>query len=250
MTPLTLHHCLRKIVRLFLLVALSFGMLSASLAGTITISGTGSSSAPILVTSAGTSIDIGTRIRIGVFSDEALLASTITSALSGSSFSSVLSSLNSNFVDLGTGATNFGTSSQVAVGGASFTPNTTQFGFNNVSSLTVNGVTGTYNVFNGTMPNVTYSSAVGASKNLYLWVAFNNEIGIVQNADGSGTANWITPSSDLSGVTMNLNGINSQSEVRLGTYTDYAIGNDLIRLAVIPEPSTGALMMIGAAALS
>jgi len=220
-------------------------------AGTITISGTGSSSAPILVTSAGTNIDIGTRIRIGTFSDVSLLSTAISAFTGGSAnFSATLSSLNSNFIDLGTGASNFGTSTQVAVGGAVFTPSTTQFGFNNLSSLTANGITSNYNVFNGTMTSVNYSSSIGASKNLYLWVAFNNEIGIVRNTDGTGTANWLTPASDLSGVTMNLNGVNSQAEVLLGTYTDYATGNDLIRLApAIPEPSTGALMMIGAVGL-
>jgi hypothetical protein len=221
---------------------------SCGWAGTITISGSGSSSAPILVTSAGTNIDIGTRIRIGTFNDVSLLSTAINAFTGGSAtFSATLSSLNSNFIDLGTGVSNFGTSSQVAVGGASFIPSTTQFGFNNVSSLTVNGITSNYNVFNGTMTTVNYSSSIGASKNLYLWVAFNNEIGIVRNTDGTGTANWITPGSDLSGVTMNLNGVNSQSEVLLGTYTDYATGNDLISL--IPEPSTGALMMIGAVGL-
>jgi hypothetical protein len=179
------------------------------------------------------------------------LSTTISAFTGGSAnFSATLSSLNSNFIDLGTGASNFGTSSQVSVGGAVFTPSTTQFGFNNISNLTVNGISSNYNVFNGTMTFVNYSSSIGASKNLYLWVAFNNELGIVRNTDGNGTSNWLTPTSDLSGVTMNLNGVNSQAEVLLGTYTDYATGSDLIRLApAIPEPSTGALMMIGAASL-
>lgn len=91
---------------------------------------------------------------------------------------------------------------------------------------------------------MNYTSGIGTNKNLYAWVAFNNEIGIVRNADGTGTANWITPTSDLSGVTMNLSSL-SASEVLLGTYVDYASGSDLIKLqAAIPEPTTGSLLIL------
>jgi len=217
-------------------------------AGTVTILGAGSGGAPIMVTSAGTNIDLGTRVRIGSFNDLTLLNSAISAFSAGTAnFTTTLSSLNSNFADIGTNVTNYGVSSQTGTGVSS-----SQFVFQgSTTSLTVNGLAGqTWNIFNGSVTSVNYSSAMGASKNLYFWVAFNNEIGIVRNADGTGTSSWITPTSDLSGVTMNLSGINSQAEVLLGTYTDYATGNDLIRLApAIPEPSTGALMMIGAAGL-
>lgn len=216
--------------------------------GTITIGGTGSSgSAPIIVTTALSNIDIGTRIRVGSFSNLTDLNNTINAFTTGSSnYSQTLLSLNNNFVDLGTGVTNFGNSSQVAVGGAVFTPSTTQFGFNNISSLTINGVTSNWNVFNGTITNVNYSTAVGPGKNLYMWVAYNNQIGIVRNADGSGTSAWSTPGSDLSGVTMNLNGINGQSEVLLGTYVANTSGSNFIALAV-PEPGSGVLFLSGVA---
>jgi hypothetical protein len=230
------------------LLACAFSALNA-FSGTITINGTGSTAdTPILVTSAGTSIDIGTRVRIGTFTNLSNLTSTILNFTNGTAnYAATLASLNSNFADLGTGVVNFGTSSQVALNGAAFTPSTTQFGFNNISSLTVDGKTSNYNVFNGTMTTVNYSSSIGASKNLYLWVAFNDEIGIVRNSDGTGTSAWITPTSDLSGVPMNLSGINSQSEVLLGNYINYASGTDLVTL--IPEPSTGALVMLGAVGL-
>lgn len=218
--------------------------------GTITIGGTGSSgAAPIIVTTALSNIDIGTRIRIGSFSDLTALNSAINAFTTGASnYSQTLLSLNNNFVDFGTGVTNFGNSSQVAVGGAAFTPSTSQFQFNNVSSLTINGVTSSWNVFNGTITSVNYSSATGSGKSLYMWVAYNDQIGIVRNADGSGTSAWTTPGSDLSGVTMNLNGINSQSEVLLGTYVANTSGSNFIALAV-PEPGSSALLFSGIALL-
>ena len=212
-------------------------------AGNITVLGAGSGSAPIFVTTALDNIDIGTRVRVGTFLDLSALNSAITAFSTGSaSYSATLLSLNNNFADLGTNATNYGTTSQTAVGGAAFSPSTTQFGFNNISSLTINGVTANRNVFNGSITGVNYSSSIGASKNLYIWTAFNDQIGIVRNSDGTGTSAWTSPSSDLSGVTMNLSGINSQSEVLLGTYVDYAAGSDLIALSV-PEPTTGILLI-------
>ena len=218
-------------------------------AGTITIIGTGASSGPIFVTTALGNIDIGTRVRIGTFLDATVLNNSISEYLSGSkSYSQTLLALNSNFSDLGTNVTNFGNSSQSAVGSAIFTGSSSQFGFNNTSTLTINGVSASYNLFNGTIQNVNYTSSIGGSKNLYIWTAFNDGIGIVRNADGSGTSAWTSPTSDLSGVTMNLSGINSQSEVLLGTYVNYATGSDLIALAV-PEPNTGILLMAGSAIL-
>lgn len=224
-------------------------------AATVTVVGNGAGTGPIFVTSALGNIDIGTRVRIGTFLDVAVLNNTISAFRSGSAdYASTLLALNNNFSDLGTGVTNYGTSSQVANGGSPFVPSTTQFGFNNFSTLTVNGVAGTYNTFNGTLTNVNYSLSIGSSKSLYLWTAFNNELAIVRNANGTGTAAWTTPTSDLSGVTMNLSGLQvsgafEASEILLGQTTDNATGNDFIRLEAVPEPSTGALMMIGTVGL-
>jgi len=220
--------------------------LSASLtqAATVTLVGNGAGSGAILVTSSLGNIDLGTRLRIGTFTDTGLLSSAISAFTAGTAnYAATLSALNSNFVDLGTNVTNYGSASQTGTGVSA-----SQVVLNTTASLAINGATAaTYNVFNGGIANVTYSSSIGANKNLYLWTAFNNEIGIVRNVDGTGTTAWVTPASDLSGVTMNLSGINSSSEVLLGTYVDYASGSDLIALtAAIPEPSTGALMMVGA----
>ena len=241
---------MQKILIFSLLIATS-----ALHAGTITIVGNGAGGGPIFTTSKNLSIDIGTRVRIGTFADLSLLTTTINNFLSTNSpvdYNTTLAALNNNFVDLGTGVTNYGTSSQTANGGAAFTPSTIQFGFNNITSLTVNGVTGTWNTFNGSLSTVNYSLSLGVSKNLYIWTAFNNEIGIVRNADGSGTANWITPSSDGSNITMNLSGLQASAggtmqtaEVLLGRITEYSSGPDLI--ALIPEPSIASYLLISMA---
>jgi len=212
-------------------------------AGTVTIIGNGAGNGPVMVTSAGTSIGLGTQVRIGTFNNSASLSSAISDYLAGTAnFAATLSTLNSNFVDLGTNITNYGNSVQTGTGVAA-----DKFVFQGSStSLTVNGVSGqTWNVFNGSIANVNYTSGIGTGKNLYAWVAFNNELGIVRNADGTGTANWVTPTSDLSGVTMNLSALSS-SEVLLGTYVDYASGSDYIKLqAAIPEPTSGSLILLG-----
>lgn len=222
-------------------------------AGTITLVGNGAGGGPVFVTSSFGNIAIGTRVRIGVF-NEAALTTAISNFLTGSAdYTATFNALNSNFVDLGTGVTNYGSSSQSAIGGSGFVPNSAQFGFNGITSLTVNGVSGSYNTFNGTLTNVNYSLSVGASKNLYLWTAFNNELAVVRNTDGTGTSAWITPGSDLNGVTMNLSGLQvapggamQNAEVLLGTVVDYGSGSDLIRLApAIPEPSVTALSILG-----
>ena len=233
-------------------IALVTGLLAdTGKAGTITLVGNGAGGGPIFVTSTSTSIGIGTRVRIGTF-NEANMTAAVNAYLAGSAdYTATFNSLNSNFFDLGTAVTNYGSSSQSAVGGAAFTPNTSQFGFNGTTSLSINGVTGNYSTFNGTITSVNYSLSVGASKNLYLWTAFNNELAIVRNADGTGTSSWITPTSDLSGVTMNLSGLQSSgamqnAEVLLGTVLDYGSGSDLIRLApAIPEPSIMSLSLAG-----
>lgn len=220
---------------------------SALPAATVTLVGNGASSGAILVTSSLASIDLGTRLRVGTFNDLTALNNAISAYTAGTAnYATTLSALNANFADLGTGVTNYGNASQVGTGVSS-----SAVVFNTTASLAINGsAAATYNVFNGSITSVTYSSSIGASKNLYIWTAFNNEIGIVRNVDGTGTTAWITPTSDLSGVTMNLSGINSSAEVLLGTYVDYASGSDLIALsAAIPEPSTGALMMIGSVGL-
>jgi hypothetical protein len=145
-------------------------------------------------------------------------------------------------VDLGTNVANYGATSQSS---SLISVSTSQFMFQNTVALTINGVAGNWNVFNGSITGVNYTSGIGTGKNLYAWVAFNNQIGIVRNADGTGTADWKTPTSDLSGVTMNLSSLSS-GEVLLGNYVNYASGSDLISLqAAVPEPSTASLVLLG-----
>jgi hypothetical protein len=222
--------------------AMTLGMASAA---TVTLVGNGAASGPIFATSTLGNIDLGTRIRVGTFFDISLLNNAISAFKTGaSSYSDTLLALSNNFGDLGTGVANYGSASQVGTGVSA-----SQFVFNTTANLAINGApTAAYNVFTGSIQSVTYSASIGASKNLYIWTAFNNEIGIVRNVDGTGTTAWTTPTSDLSGVTMNLSGINSQAEVLLGSYVDYASGSDMITLAQTPEPSAGVLLVIGSVA--
>ena len=215
-------------------------------AGTVTIVGNGSGGGPIFVTCSGENIAIGTRVYVGTFSDVTALNSTISNYLTGSAnYAATVAALQSNFVNIGTGVT-----------GAVFTPSTSQFGFNARTSLAINGAPAVnYNTFNGTIANVNYSLSIGTAKNLYIWTASNDDssIGIVRNANGTGTAAWITPATDSSGVSMNLSGLQASgvmdtSEVLLGNVSDFASGSDLIALA-IPEPSSASLVALGVAGL-
>lgn len=218
-------------------------------AATVTLVGNGAGGGPIFVTSALSNINLGTRLRVGTFFDVSILNNAISAFKTGTSnYADTLLALNNNFADLGTNVANYGNANQSGTGVSS-----SQVVFNTTASLAINGASAaSYNVFNGGIANVTYSSSIGATKNLYIWTAFNDEIAIVRNADGTGTANWTTPGSDLSGVTMNLSGLQSSaggalqtSEILLGTTYDYSSGSDLIALAV-PEPSSGSLMLVGA----
>lgn len=241
----------KKILKALALVLVS--AMSMGQSATITLVGNGAGGGPIFVTSGLGNIDLGTRLRVGTFLDITVLNNAISAFKSGaSSYSDTLLALNGNFADLGTNVTNYGNANQTGTGVSA-----SQLVFNTTANLAINGGTAsTRNVFNGGIANVTYSSSIGAGKNLYIWTAFNNEIAIVRNADGTGTANWVTPGSDLSGVTMNLSGLQSSaggtlqtSEILLGTGYDYSSGSDLIALEAVPEPSTGALMVIGSALL-
>jgi hypothetical protein len=237
-----------------------FGAIGIGNAGTVTIVGNGAGGGPIFVTSTGASIAINTRIYVGTFSNESLLTSTVSNYLAGSAnYAATVTALQSNFVNIGTGATNYGAVSQSAVGGAAYTTSTTELRFNAITSLAINGAAAAnYNTFNGSIAGVNYSLSIGTAKNLYIWTASDTDSGIaiVRNANGTGTAAWVTPSSDATGVTMNLSGLQATAggsveaaEVLLGTVSDYATGSDLIALRAIPEPSSASLLAIGVAGL-
>ena len=230
------------------------GLVGIGNAGTVTIFGNGAGGGPIFVTSTGASIAINTRVYVGTFSDVSLLNSTVSNYLTGSAnYAATVGALQSNFVNIGTGF-NFGAVSQSAVNGAAYTTSTSEFRFNGKTSLAINGAAAAnYNTFNGTITGVSYSLSLGSGKNLYMWTASDNGIAIVRNANGTGTAAWITPATDSSGVSMNLSGLQASgvmdtSEVLLGNVSDFASGSDLIALA-IPEPSSASLLALGVAGL-
>lgn len=244
-----LHKSLKSVSVLAVMAMLWTVTVTSSTAATITLVGNGAGGGPVFVTSALSNINLGTRLRVGTFLDLAALNSAISAFRSGSSdYTNTLLALNNNFADLGTGATNYGNASQVGTGVSS-----SQVVFNTTASLAINGAAAaSYNVFNGSITGVTYSSSIGASKNIYLWTAFNNEIAIVRNANGTGTAAWTTPTSDLSGVTLNMSGLQATaggtldtSEILLGTGYNYTSGSDLIALEAVPEPATGMLLILG-----
>jgi hypothetical protein len=210
-------------------------------AANLAVVGNGASSGPIITTSAFGDIALGTRVRIGKFVNEATLNTQInsfkTSTLNYNGLISWLSD-SANFVDLGTNVTNYGTATQTGTGVSS-----SAFVYNTTASLTVNGVTANRNVFTGSIANVNWSSSISFSSPVYLWVAYNNEIGIFRDSA------WTAPVSDLTALTLNLNTISSaqtgNTEILLGGYQDYASGTDL--LVLIPEPSTGSLALLGMA---
>lgn len=230
-----LGHILAAILAFFTLIPFSY---SAS----VVLVGNAAGSGPIITTSTFGDIALGTRLRVGSFSDTALLNSTISNFLtSTATYSATLSALNSNFIDFGTGAANAGSASQTGTGVSS-----TQVVFNTTASVNSAGTASTRNVFNGQIINVNYSaiSGVGAGKSVYIWAAFNDEIGIFRDSG------WTTPSSDLTGLTLNLSSITAASastEVLLGGYKDWSSGSDYLTL--IPEPSTAALFALGLAGL-
>ena len=209
-------------------------------AANIALVGNGGASGPIITSSAGADIALGTRLRIGTFTDTSVLNNAILAFSAGTSdYSATLASLNSVFTDLGTNVSNFGNANQTGTG-----VSPTQAVFNTTASLTVNGVTAARNIFNGSIANVNYSSSIGSNKSVYVWTAFNGEIGIFRDST------WTTPGSDLTALTLNLNGITAataSSEILLGSYQDYATGTDQLRL--IPEPSSASLLALGVAGL-
>jgi hypothetical protein len=214
-------------------------------AANVALVGNGASTGPYITSSVGADIALGTRLRVGTFTDTTILNNAILSFNSGAAdYSTTLASLNGVFTDLGTNVANYGNANQSGTG-----VSPTQAVFNTTASLTVNGVTAARNVFNGSIANVNYSSSIGSNKSVYVWTAFNGEIGIFRDST------WTTPASDLTALTLNLSGITAgtaSSEILLGSYQDYASGNDQLRLAgaaVIPEPSSASLLALGVAGL-
>jgi hypothetical protein len=255
----------------YLNLAVLVGFISSPLttfAGTVTVSATGLSSAPIFVTSALGSVPVGIEFYIGTFANVSALTSTINTYKAGVTgvgntlaeaqadgaskksllYNQTVSWLQSsgNFTSFVASADTINQTGTVAAG---------KFLFNNSASRTVNGTSGTYAGSNGNFV-VTYANyAPGLSSQLWAWFATGSEIAIVTDST------WIVPTNNASGLTIGTaalvsTGSGNPAELLLASYTDYASGSDLISsvaapvtLEVVPEPSTGALMMIGAVGL-
>ena len=255
----------KKLVQVLLMIA---GISVPCSAGTITVSATGLSSSPIFVTTALTSVPLGTQLNIGTFASVSALngmINTYKAGVTGTGNSTLeaqadaatkQSLLYNNTVNWLSSSSNF--TSIVAAASTINQAGTTAIGkflFNNSATRTVNGVSGTYVGSNGSF-DVTYTSyGPGTGAQLWAWFATGSEIAIVTDST------WTVPSNNTSGLTIgsaNLasSGSGNASELLLANYTDYSSGSDLISsvaapvtLEVVPEPSTGALMMIGAVGL-
>ena len=232
-------------------------------AGTVTVTATGLSSAPIFVTSSLASLSVGTELRIGTFLNPSSLSSFIASyklgvegigndlaaaqadatAKKSALYNQTLNWLSSstNFVDFVAAADSITQAGTTASG---------KFLFNNTASRTVNGVSGNYAGANGTFV-VTYANyaagSAGAAAPLWAWFATGTEIGIVTDST------WTVPTNNASGLTIGTAALTSNlaSEILLGSYVDYSSGSDLISaagisqtLTVIPEPTTASLLSI------
>lgn len=245
------------------LMAIVFLKTTETKAGTVTVTATGLSSAPIFVTSSLASLSVGTELRIGTFLNSSSLANTISAyklgvegigndlaaaqadaiAKRSALYTQTLNwlSSSSNFVDFVAAADSITQAGTTAAG---------KFLFNNTASRTVNGVSGTYAGSNGTFV-VTYANyaagPAGTSAPLWAWFATGTEIGIVTDTS------WVVPTNNASGLTIGTAALTSNlaSEILLGSYVDYLSGSDLISaagisqtLTVIPEPATASLLAI------
>jgi len=239
-------------------------------AGTVTVSATGLSSSPIFVTSSLGSLTVGTELNIGHFFDTSGLNSIISAYKAGvtgtgltlaeaqSDAASKASLLYTSTVNWLANTSNFKSLPAAANSITQTSGQAGKFLFASSATRTVNGVSATYAGATGNM-DVTYSN-YGNSLPLWAWVATGTQVTIVTDST------WVIPGagSPTAPITIGsaalINGAfgtpGNPNEILLGTYVDYSSGSDLIAAAsiaqtfdVVPEPSTGALMMIGAAGL-
>jgi len=231
-------------------------------AGTVTISATGVTSAPIFVTSTLASVAANTQLYIGTFknvSDLNGIISTYKAGVSGTSvadastkagalYTSTFSWLTSsaNFYNFASAANSITQASGIS-GQVAFTTSATR---------TVNGVSGTYAGASGTM-DVTYANyAGGTGAQLWAFYGTGSEIALVTDST------WVVPANNASGLTIGTaqlasTGSGVASELLLANYTDYVSGSDLISsvavaqsvVPVIPEPSSASLLALGVAGL-
>jgi hypothetical protein len=242
-------------------IAFLFSLLSVLSveAGTVTISATGLSSAPIFVTSSLSSLAANTQLYIGTFknvSDLNGIISTYKAGVSGTSsgdasakaatlYTSTFNWLTSsaNFYNFVSSANSITQTAGIA-GQVAFTTSATR---------TVNGVAASYAGASGTM-DVTYANyGGGLGAPLFAFYGTGSEIALVTDST------WIVPANNASGVTIGTaqlasSGSGVASELLLANYIDYATGSDLISSVaiaqtVIPEPSSASLLALGVAGL-
>jgi hypothetical protein len=260
---------MKKILKLTTLAAAICSLVIVpARAGTVTISATGLSSSPIFVTSGLGSLTVGTELNIGHFYDSSALTSIINAYKAGvtgtgntlaeaqTDAASKSNLLYTSTVNWLSNASNFkslpaAANSVSQTGGAAG-----KFLFASSANRTVNGVSATYAGATGTM-DVTYST-YGNALPLWAWIATGSQITIVTDST------WVIPSSPTAGLTIGSAALSNgafgtpanSNEILLGSYVDYNTGSDLVAAAsiaetlnVVPEPSTGALIMLGAAGL-
>jgi len=228
-------------------------------AGTVTISATGLSSAPIFVTSSLASVAANTQLYIGTFknvSDLNGIISTYKAGVSGTSIadaSTKAGALYTSTFSWLTSSANFYNFASAANSITQTAGISGQVAFTTSALRTVNGVSGTYAGASGTM-DVTYAN-YGGGTGAQLWAFYGtgSEIALVTDAT------WVVPANNASGLTIGTaqlasSGSGAASELLLANYTDYLSGSDLISSVavaqtVIPEPSSASLLALGVAGL-
>ncbi len=242
-----------------LAIALSFLSILNTEAGTVTVSATGLSSAPIFVTSTLSSVAANTQLYIGTFksvTDLNGIISTYKAGVTGTSSSDAstkAASLYTSTFSWLTGSANFYNFASAANSITQTAGIAGQVAFTTSASRSVNGVSASYAGASGTM-DVTYANyGAGAGAQLWAFYGTGSEIAIVTDST------WIVPANNASGLTIGTaqlvsTGSGVASELLLAKYTDYATGSDLIgslaiAQVVIPEPSSASLLVLGMAGL-
>jgi len=196
-----------------------------------TVSGTGL--AHFFVDVSGNLLDLGDQIRVGFFNISSL-NNIVSNFNTYTDFSLLRSDLAAIFTPIGeTGFSGTATGGKVAI--------------NDKQNLTT--------VRGAISQNITSLDPVAsghAGKQVYLWAtdasSWTTSAALAIVTDTS----WIIPSNNSSNLTVNTAFINtaSSSELILGVSGPTVGGIDSIQMVTtVPEPSTGALMMIGAAGL-
>jgi hypothetical protein len=209
--------------------------IAKTFASTVTIKADGSSvsgvgNAHFFTDVNGNLLDLGDQVRVGFFNASAL--STIVSNFNTyTDFSLLRSELANIFTPIGeTGYAGTASGGKIAI--------------NNKQNLTT--LTGALS------QNITSLDPVAsghAGKQVYLWATDTSDWSVSTALAIVTDASWLIPGSNASNLTVNTAYVNtgSSSELILGLSGPTVSSTDSIKLVTtVPEPSTGALMVIGA----